>query len=102
MTEPGQPCVMMTGQGALMLGLHMDEVDVEPVDLSDEIRQRLQLRLAFAPIVFRSPVLHELLHRGELHALRWACRRRGRPDPPGSLVGYELALGPARGSYTPA
>ena len=64
-------------QRILMLRLHVDEVDVEAVDLGDEVRQRLQMRLALAPIVFRSPVLDELLHRGELHAL--CCRL-----PPGS------------------
>ena len=64
-------------QRTLMLGFHVDEVDVEAVDLGDEMRQRLQMRLALAPIVLRSPVLDEFLHRAELHTLCFAFRRRG-------------------------
>ena len=48
----------------------MDEMDVESVDLGDEMRQRVQLRLAFAPIVICRPIVREFLHRRELHALR--------------------------------
>ena len=89
-------------QRTLMLGFHMDEVDVEAVDLGDEVRQRLQTRLALAPIVLRSPVLDELLHRGQLHALCIARCRRGRPDPPRSCVGHQFALRPSRGVDAPA
>src|ERR671916_2136188 len=44
-------------------------MDVEPVDLGNELRQGLQLRLPLAPVVICGPVACELLHRGELHAL---------------------------------
>src|SRR5262245_1630940 len=57
----------------------MDEVDIQTVDLRHEVRQRFQMRLAPAPIVIRPPVLDEFLQRGELHALVWPHRRRGRP-----------------------
>ena len=39
----------------------MDEMNIQPVDLGDEVRQRLQPRLAFVPVVFVCPVLCELL-----------------------------------------
>jgi hypothetical protein len=48
----------------------VDKVDVDPVDLGDELRQRVQSRLALAPVVIRRPVARELLHRRQLHALR--------------------------------
>src|SRR3569832_1974440 len=56
-------------QRMLVLGANMDEMDVQPVNLGDEIRQGVYLRLAFAPVMFRRPILRELLHRRELHAL---------------------------------
>ena len=37
----------------LMLGPDMDEMDVQPVDLGDEVRQGVQLRLALALVVVR-------------------------------------------------
>ena len=46
MTEPGQPCVMISGNAFSCARPHMDEVDVEPVDLGRELRQRVQPRLA--------------------------------------------------------
>src|SRR3954452_18404618 len=55
-------------------------MDVEPVDLGDELRQRVELRLARPPVVVGAPVARELLHQREGHALR--------------IVGDRLALGP--------
>ena len=75
MIEPGHPCVTMTGSAFVVLRADVDEVDVEPVDLGDELRQGVQLRLALAPVVVRRPVARELLHRRELHALRRDRRR---------------------------
>ena len=48
----------------------MDEVDVDPVDLGRELRQRVELRLHLAPVVVGLPVARELLQRRQLHALR--------------------------------
>jgi hypothetical protein len=48
-------------------------VDVHPIDLGRELRQRVELGLAPAPVVLGRPVAGELLHRGELHALRPIC-----------------------------
>ena len=67
-------------QRVLVLGADVDEVDVEPVDLGDELRQGVQFRLALAPVVVGPPVARELLHHRERHALR--------------VVGDRLALGP--------
>ena len=38
MTEPGQPCVMISGNAFSCCDLHVDEVDVHPVDLGRELR----------------------------------------------------------------
>ena len=57
-------------QGILMLRANVNEMNVQPVDLGDELRQGVQPRLDLAPIVFRRPIAGELLHRRERHALR--------------------------------
>ena len=54
----------------LVLGADVDEVDVEPVDLGDEVREGVQPRLALAPVVLGRPVASEVLHECERHALR--------------------------------
>ena len=45
MTEPGQPCVMISGSASSCCDAHVDEVDVDAVDLGRELRQRVQPRL---------------------------------------------------------
>jgi len=74
-------------QRVLVPGPDVDEVDVQPVDLGHELRQRVQLRLAPAPVVVGGPVAGELLDRGQLHALR--------PVPD------EFSRGPARRGDAP-
>ena len=69
-------------QRVLVLRPHMDEVDVEPVDLGDELRKGVQPRLDLPPVVVGRPVARELLHRRQLHALR--------------RIGDGLLFGPAR------
>ena len=70
-------------QRILMLRTNVNEMNVQPIDLGDELRKPVQLRLALAPVVLRLPIARECLHRRELHALR--------------LVVDGLLLGPARG-----
>ena len=70
--------------------LHVDEVDVHPVDLGLELRQRVELRLCLAPVVLFRPVTRELLQRLQLHALRAVCdellaRPPSRGDAPTHL-----------------
>lgn len=69
-------------QRIFMLGANVHEMKVEPVDFGDEVRHRVDLRLALAPIVLVRPVLRELLHGCELDTLR--CIR------------YLFAVGPLR------
>ena len=57
-------------QGVLVRRPHVDEVDVHAVDLGHELRQRVELRLALAPVVLRRPVVGQRLSRRQLHALR--------------------------------
>ena len=84
--EPGQPCVTISGSAFGMLRTHMQEVNVDPIDVGDELRQGVQLRLARAPVVLGRPVAREVLNRRELHALvvsvtlsRWPPRRGNAP-----------------------
>src|SRR5262245_59207005 len=59
----------------------MDEVDVHPVDLGLELRQRVQPRLDPPEVVVGAPVAREFPQRRQLHALR--------------PIGDELLAGPA-------
>ena len=44
------------GQGILMLGTNVNEVNIQPIDLSQEVRQGIQLRFELAPVVIRGPI----------------------------------------------
>ena len=48
----------------------VDEVDVDPVDLGDEVREGREPLLEPAPVVLGGPVAGQRLDRGEPHALR--------------------------------
>ena len=52
-----------------MLRTNVNEMNVEPVDLGNEVRNGVDLRLALPPIVLGPPILRELLHRRQLHTL---------------------------------
>ena len=70
MTDPGQPCVMISGNAFSMPGPDVDEVDIDPVDLSYVLRQGVKFRLYLAPIVICCPIAGERLQRHQLHSLR--------------------------------
>ena len=70
MIEPGHPCVTMSGRAFVMLRADVDEVNVQPIDLGDEVRQRVELRLDLAPVVIHHPMAREFLHRREPHTLQ--------------------------------
>src|SRR5207247_497031 len=57
-------------QRILFFRTDVNEMDVQPIDLGDELRIAIELRLDLAPIVLRRPIAGELLHRRERHALR--------------------------------
>jgi hypothetical protein len=65
----GPPVINDERQRILVLGPDMDEVDVQPVDLRQEMRKVVQHRLASAPVVVRRPVEREILHHPERHTL---------------------------------
>ena len=46
----------------VVLRAHVDEVDVETIDLGDEIWHGIEARLDFAPVIFGGPVTREFLH----------------------------------------
>jgi hypothetical protein len=50
----------MSGNAFFMLRANVNEMNVQPIDLGDELRKRVQLRLAPAPVVFLPPVLREV------------------------------------------
>src|SRR3712207_2830310 len=60
-------------QCIFMLRTNVNEMDVETINLGDELRQGVQLRLSLAPIVVRCPVAREFLHCREWHTLRLIC-----------------------------
>ena len=70
-----------------VLRLHMDEVDVQAIDVRDEVRIGKNLRLGSAPVMMIGPIVTQLPHRGKLHALR--------------VVIDSFALGPSRRSDAP-
>jgi hypothetical protein len=57
-------------QRVLVTRLHVDEVDVNPVDLGRELRQRVQPRFDAAEVVVGRPRSCELTQRRQPHALR--------------------------------
>ena len=57
-------------QRVLVCRFDVDEVDVQPVDLGLELRQRVQSCLAPAPVVLGRPVPGQVLYRRQLHTLR--------------------------------
>ena len=57
-------------QRIVMFRADVNEVNAQPIDLGHVLRQRVQPRLALAPIVIFGPIARELLHRRELHTLR--------------------------------
>src|SRR5258706_12212413 len=82
-------------QRIFMLGPNVNEVNVEAIDLSDEVRYGLQFRLALAPVVVGSPIACELLHRRELHSLRcvrdlFSIRPLGLIDAPAEIRKFSI------------
>ena len=60
-------------QGIRVTGLHVNEMNVDPVDLGHEHWQRVESRLHLAPVVIGPPVADDLLEFPELIALRAIC-----------------------------
>ena len=71
-------------QRVCMLRTDVNEMNVQPVDRGDELRQGVQCRFDLAPVVIRRPIAREFLHRRELHALRF-IRDRFPFGPPGGV-----------------
>src|SRR5215813_818933 len=74
-----------------MFRTNVDEMNVEPIDLGNELRQGVQFRLGLAPVVIGRPIAREFLRRRELHALRlisdvFPLRPLRRVDAPAEVV----------------
>ena len=74
----------------------MDEVDVDPIDLGNELGERVELRLARAPVVLGRPVAGQLLDGRQLHALRTIGDELLRGQPPELDAPSEVVQGPLR------
>ncbi len=81
-------------QRIFVLRTHVNEMNVESIDLGHELRQGVQLRLALAPVVVCRPIARELLNRRELHALR--CIRDRFPFGPLGRVDAPAQFGKFR------
>ncbi|MCY1231635.1 hypothetical protein D9M72_440920 [compost metagenome] len=53
----------------LMARAYVDEMNIQPVDVGQELRKRVKLSFRFAPIIAGLPVSHEVLERLLLDAL---------------------------------
>src|SRR5919112_6494708 len=64
-------------QRILMFRTNVDEMNVQPIDLRNELGQGVQFRFDLAPIVFCRSIAREFLNRRELHTLppSWFCSR---------------------------
>ncbi len=60
-------------QRIFMFREDVDEMNVEPVDLGDELRQGVHFGLDLAPVVLCRPITRQRLSRRELHSLRGIC-----------------------------
>ena len=74
-------------QRVVVLRTHVNEMNVQPIDLGDELRHGVQPRFARAPVIRRRPIARERLNRRELDALRCIGDRfpfgpPGRVDAP--------------------
>ena len=72
-------------QRIFMFRTDMDEMNVEPIDLGNVLRQGVEFRFDFAPVIFGLPIARERFTRRELDALRlvrngFAIRPAGRSD----------------------
>jgi hypothetical protein len=77
-------------QRVLLFRANVNEMNVQPVDLRDELWQGAEPGLALAPVVFAGPILRQVLHGLELHALRrvvdrLSFRPAGRLDAPAKI-----------------
>ena len=87
----GPPVRDDEGQRVVMLRPHVDEVDVDAVDLGHELRQGLEPGLDRTPVVLGGPVVRQLSHRFEPNALRFVVdglllRPPHRRDAPTEIV----------------
>src|SRR5438309_10501882 len=57
-------------QRIFMLRTNVNEMNVQPIDLSDELWRGVQPRLHLPPVVVGSPITQQLLEFCELYALR--------------------------------
>src|ERR1700756_4002777 len=54
-----------------MLRADVNEMNVQPVDLGNELREGVHFCIDLAPVILRRPIARECLNRSELHSLRF-------------------------------
>src|SRR5262245_55146920 len=62
-------------QSIFMFRANVDEMDIQPIDVCNELWQGLQSSFDLPPIIICSPIMCEFLNRGKLYALApiWRC-----------------------------
>src|SRR5262245_48254708 len=81
----GPPMRNNERQRILVLRADVNEINVESVDLRHKLRQRIQFRFDFPPVIISTPVTDDFLEFSELIALRaisdrFLVRPAGRCD----------------------
>src|SRR6185436_6262791 len=77
-----------------MFRTDMNEMDGQPIDRGDELRQGIEFRLALAPVVLCRPIACEFLNRRELHTLRLICNSLpSAPSGGGDACTHEIEFG---------
>ena len=83
-----------------MFRTDVDEVNVEPVDRGDELRQGVHFCLDLAPVILGCPIARERLSGRELHALRRIRDRFSRSGHFVALMRLRNSVKSASGTFT--
>jgi hypothetical protein len=86
-------------QRVLLLRSNVNEMNVQPIDLGDELRQSVEFRLDLAPVIVRAPIARECLNGRELYGLR-SVRDRFPLRPLGPLMRLRNSVSSASGIFT--
>ena len=92
--RPGPAVADHEGQGVLVRGPHVQEVDAEPVDLGAELREPVERGFSGPPVVVVGPVPAQLLRVRERDPLRPVVDRLGLgPARAAQALGQVVQLG---------
>ena len=87
-------------QRILVLRADVNEVNVEPIDLGDEVRQGVELRLDLAPVVLCRPIAREFLQSSRAARLAIASVTVSRSGHLVALMRLRKSVSSASGTFT--